>query len=49
VRLTVDPHSELFTRNDGMVQSGPDPNSAISGEKQEGGDGNLDMRKMQRT
>jgi hypothetical protein len=24
-RLAVDPHSELFVRNDGMVQSGPDP------------------------
>jgi hypothetical protein len=24
-RLAVDPHSELFTRCDGMVQSGPDP------------------------
>ncbi len=22
-RLAVDPHSELFVRNDGMVQSGP--------------------------
>ena len=27
-RLAVDPHSELFARNDGMVQSGPDPVSA---------------------
>jgi hypothetical protein len=27
-RLAVDPHSELFVRNDGMVQSGPDPGSA---------------------
>ena len=27
-RLAVDPHSELFVRNDGMVQSGPDPVSA---------------------
>jgi hypothetical protein len=27
-RLAVDPHSELFARNDGMVQSGPDPISA---------------------
>jgi len=27
-RLAVDPHSELFVRNDGMVQSGPDPISA---------------------
>jgi hypothetical protein len=24
-RLAVDPHSELFVRDDGMVQSGPDP------------------------
>ena len=24
-RLAVDPHSELFVRGDGMVQSGPDP------------------------
>ena len=24
-RLAVDPHSELFVRSDGMVQSGPDP------------------------
>jgi hypothetical protein len=24
-RLAVDPHSELFVRKDGMVQSGPDP------------------------
>jgi len=24
-RLAVDPHSELFVRNDGMIQSGPDP------------------------
>ena len=23
-RLAVDPHSELFVREDGMVQSGPD-------------------------
>jgi len=27
-RLAVDPHSELFVRDDGMVQSGPDPVSA---------------------
>jgi hypothetical protein len=27
-RLAVDPHSELFTRHDGMLQSGPDPVSA---------------------
>ncbi len=24
-RLAVDPYPELFVRNDGMVQSGPDP------------------------
>jgi hypothetical protein len=57
-RLAVDPHSELFTRNGGMVQSGPDPISArarlpasraISDEKPEAGDGSLNMRKMQRT
>jgi hypothetical protein len=27
-RLAIDPRSELFTREDGMVQSGPDPVSA---------------------
>ena len=27
-QLAVDPYSELFVRNDGMVQSGPDPISA---------------------
>jgi hypothetical protein len=27
-RLAVDPRSELFVRDDGMVQSGPDPVSA---------------------
>jgi hypothetical protein len=27
-RLAVDPHSELFVRRDGMLQSGPDPVSA---------------------
>jgi hypothetical protein len=26
-RLAIDPQSELFTRPDGMVQSGPDPKS----------------------
>lgn len=26
-RLAVDPHTELFVRPDGMVQSGPDPKS----------------------
>jgi hypothetical protein len=24
-RLAIDPHSELFVRSDGMVQSGPNP------------------------
>jgi hypothetical protein len=24
-RLAIDPHTELFVRPDGMVQSGPDP------------------------
>jgi hypothetical protein len=24
-RLAIDPHSELFVRSDGTVQSGPDP------------------------
>ena len=28
-RLAVDPHSELFVRRDGMIQSGPDPVSEI--------------------
>ena len=27
-RLAVDPHTELFARDDGMVQSGPDPIAA---------------------
>lgn len=26
-RLAIDPHSELFIRRDGMIQSGPDPKS----------------------
>jgi hypothetical protein len=26
-RLAIDPHSELFMRADGMLQSGPDPKS----------------------
>ena len=26
-RLAIDPHSELFVRSDGMVQSGPNPGS----------------------
>jgi hypothetical protein len=29
-RLAVDPHSELFVRPDGMVQSGPDPRSEMA-------------------
>jgi hypothetical protein len=29
-RLAVDPHSELFVRGDGMVQSGPDPIPALA-------------------
>jgi hypothetical protein len=29
-RLAVDPHSELFTRHDGMLQSGPDPVSVTA-------------------
>ena len=29
-RLAVDPHSELFVRDDGTVQSGPDPFSALA-------------------
>jgi hypothetical protein len=31
-RLAVDPHSEVFVRPDGMVQSGPDPKDK-TGEK----------------
>jgi hypothetical protein len=27
-RLAVDPRTELFARDDGMVQSGPDPTAA---------------------
>jgi hypothetical protein len=34
--LEVDPHSELFVRNDGMVQSGPDPVSALASFPQTG-------------
>jgi hypothetical protein len=29
-RLAIDPHSELFVRTDGMLQSGPDPISEVS-------------------
>jgi hypothetical protein len=28
-RFAIDPHTELFVRPDGMVQSGPDPVSEI--------------------
>ena len=28
-RLAIDPHSELFVRADGMVQSGPDPETRV--------------------
>ena len=28
-RLAIDPHSELFVRTDGMLQSGPDPISEV--------------------
>jgi hypothetical protein len=37
-RLAVDPHSELFVRNDGMVQSGPDPISAEASLAQNAGE-----------
>jgi len=37
-RLAVDPHSELFVRNDGMVQSGPDPISAKAPLAQDAGE-----------
>jgi len=37
-RLAVDPHSELFARNDGMVQSGPDPISAKASLAQNAGE-----------
>jgi hypothetical protein len=30
-RLAVDPHTELFARDDGMVQSGPDPVAGVGG------------------
>ena len=36
-RLAVDPHSELFVRNDGMVQSGLDPVSAKAPLAQDAG------------
>jgi len=28
-RLAIDPHTELFVRPDGMLQSGPDPQSEV--------------------
>jgi hypothetical protein len=37
-RLAVDPHSELFVRNDGMVQSGPDPISTEASLAQNAGE-----------
>ena len=40
-RLAVDPHSELFVRNDGMVQSGPDPVSAEAPLPQTTGEGRI--------
>ena len=36
-RLAVDPHSELFIREDGMVQSGPDPEATASASKKAAG------------
>ena len=35
-RLAVDPHTELFVRGDGMVQSGPDPIAAEGSLRQAG-------------
>jgi hypothetical protein len=40
-RLAVDPHSEQFVRNDGMVQSGPDPVSAEAPLAQNAGETGL--------
>jgi hypothetical protein len=37
-RLAVDPRSELFVRDDGMVQSGPDPISAKAPFEQNAGE-----------
>jgi len=31
-RLAIDPRSELFVRDDGMVQAGPDPASKATGK-----------------
>lgn len=36
-RLAADPHHDLVARNDGMVQSGPDPTSAAAPVVQESG------------
>jgi hypothetical protein len=42
-RLAVDPHTELFVRNDGMVQSGPEPMAAEGSLRQaETGHSNAD-------
>ena len=35
-RLAVDPRTELFVRDDGMVQSGPDPMAAEDSLRQAG-------------
>jgi hypothetical protein len=40
-RLAVDPHSELFVRGDGMVQSGPDPIAAEAPFSQANGETRL--------
>jgi hypothetical protein len=37
-RLAVDPHSELFVRSDGMMQSGPDPISVQTRSDQKPGE-----------
>jgi hypothetical protein len=39
-RLAVDPHSELFARGDGMVQSGPEPIAAQAPLAQNAGETN---------
>jgi hypothetical protein len=41
-RLAVDPHIELFTGGDGMVQSGPDP-IETEGSLMQGADGASDV------
>jgi hypothetical protein len=48
-RLAIDPHSELFVRPDGMVQSGPDPaapkrSRVPDGRREHGGDGLIQCR-----